>query len=179
MHYRKQPSCRVYQIHGKASLRHGRGFVVCMHTEKLTLQPTRRQPSLSYDLLPRPRLHGRINCLVDIDSPLWSHIFPCAKDPYGQPVGMPGCTHGNHVGPLSCIYKRQRPFGLFAYTWQRSQFLYFLLISFYPCILNQFAIFAKLCDFLRVVMEMDCLEIVDLWDSRADSRAIVACCMIF
>jgi hypothetical protein len=35
-------------------------------------------------------------------------------------------------------------------------------------------IFAKLRGFSRVVMEVDCLEIVDLWDSRAGSRAVVA-----
>jgi hypothetical protein len=130
MHYRKQPSCRVYQIHGKTSLRHGRGFVVCMHTEKLTLQPTRRQPSLSYDLLPGPRLHGRINCLVDIDSPLWSHILPCAKDPYGQPVGMPGCTHGNHVG-LCHVYTNGRDHLACLYTHGKGlSFYIFCLFHF-------------------------------------------------
>jgi hypothetical protein len=35
-------------------------------------------------------------------------------------------------------------------------------------------IFAKLRGFSRVVMEVDCLEIVDLWDSRAGSRAVIA-----
>jgi hypothetical protein len=35
-------------------------------------------------------------------------------------------------------------------------------------------IFAKLRGFTRVVMETDCKEVVDLWDSRAGSRAIIA-----
>jgi hypothetical protein len=35
-------------------------------------------------------------------------------------------------------------------------------------------IFVKLRGFTRVVMETDCKEVVDLWDSRAGSRAIIA-----
>jgi hypothetical protein len=35
-------------------------------------------------------------------------------------------------------------------------------------------IFAKLRGYTRVILEVDCLEIVDLWDSRAGSRAVVA-----
>ena len=35
-------------------------------------------------------------------------------------------------------------------------------------------IFAKLRGFSRVVMEVDCLEVVNLWDSRAVSRSVVA-----
>jgi hypothetical protein len=35
-------------------------------------------------------------------------------------------------------------------------------------------IFAKLRGFTQVVMETDCKEVVDLWDSRVGSRAIIA-----
>ena len=35
-------------------------------------------------------------------------------------------------------------------------------------------IFAKLRGFTRVVMEVDCLEVVNLWDSRVVSRSVVA-----
>lgn len=34
--------------------------------------------------------------------------------------------------------------------------------------------FAKNVGFPNVVMEMDCLEIVDLWDTRHNSRSVVA-----
>jgi hypothetical protein len=37
--------------------------------------------------------------------------------------------------------------------------------------LREGVIFVKLC--ARVVFEVDCLEIVNLWDSRARSRAVV------
>ena len=35
-------------------------------------------------------------------------------------------------------------------------------------------IFAKLRGMMRVMMEVDCKEVVDLWDSRFGSRAVVA-----
>jgi hypothetical protein len=35
-------------------------------------------------------------------------------------------------------------------------------------------IFAKLRGFSRVVFEVDCLEVVNLWNSRAASRSVVA-----
>jgi hypothetical protein len=40
--------------------------------------------------------------------------------------------------------------------------------------LREGVIFAKLRGCTRVMLEVDCLEIVDLWDSRAGSRAVVA-----
>ena len=40
--------------------------------------------------------------------------------------------------------------------------------------LREGVIFAKLRDFSRVVLEVDCLEVVNLWNSRATSRSVVA-----
>jgi hypothetical protein len=40
--------------------------------------------------------------------------------------------------------------------------------------LREGVIFAKLRGFQRVVFEVDCLEVVNLWDSRAGSRSVVA-----
>jgi hypothetical protein len=40
--------------------------------------------------------------------------------------------------------------------------------------LREGVIFAKLRGYSRVVVEVDCLEIVNLWDSRAVSRAVIA-----
>jgi hypothetical protein len=40
--------------------------------------------------------------------------------------------------------------------------------------LGEGVVFARLRGFTRVLMEVDCLEIVNPWDSRAGSRAVVA-----